>query len=631
MRTRQNLTLSVYLSCAVFSLPAALQAEVTEAIATEIRPNIELGLASEDVAVRAWALRAIAPFGDRTLYPSLAAELANVNTPIRIAAAVAMLDADYESEDALAVLTELVATGDAATRGLILRTVLGARPEAERVEVLEGALETATDDVAREIIVFIARYGRGEVYELLNEGAEASAERRAIYVDAVSRARRPEGAAVAAAFLDSRDPAVTAQGAEIAFAIDTVETRALLEDVIGGSDAALAQRAGLHLAKFGNAAALRLVADLFRNSAMDEALRLQAGELLLRQGPQMLSYTELQAFAAEEGRSPAFFTRVHELMGATADPAAIAYLDGRYNALFADERLDGIAGIGWCGQQSYVASLGELAGGNADVLLRTRAVAALGHLGGDLAAQTLVSALLVERDENVRVAMIHALAETRSELAAQPIANEFARQSAPTAMAALFALREIGSSTVASQIESVASTFRDPGVRWQAVVTLVRLDPAAGRIRLLQSLDRAPDGFLADLDGLAPDILDEVNVTLLRHSDLAVREGALLRVIGQPDGGYSVLRPMLEGQVAPEIRREAIAVVTSARLPEDAPLFIALTSDTDRTVRLQGLATLAELGDTANEEFFRGYMNHADLAIRMVANYAILRMSQIAG
>lgn len=627
MRTRQNLTLSVYLSLAAFAVPSVVYAEISETLATEIRPNLELGLASEDVAVRAWALRAIAPFADRALYATLASELANVNVPIRVAAAVAMLDADYESDDALALLTELVATGDSATRGLILRTVLGARPEAERVEVIEGALETATDDVAREIIVFVARYGRGDVYELLNDGARASAERRAIYVDAVSRSQRPEGVAVAEAFLGSRDAAVKAQGAEIAFAIDTVEARALLEGVIGGSDTALAQRAGLHLARFGNATALRLVADLFRNPAMDEALRLEAAALLLRQGPQMLGYTELQGFAAEEGRSAQFVSRVHELMGATADPAAIAYLDGRFNALFADERLDGIAGIGWCGQQSYVPALGELAGGNADVLLRTRAVAALGHLGGDLAAQTLVSALLVERDENVRVAMIHALAETRSTLAAQPIANEFARQSAPTAMAALFALREIGSSTVATQVESVASTFRDPAVRWQAVVTLVRLDPAAGRIRLLQALDRAPDGFLADLEGLSPEVLDEVNVTLLRHSDLAVREQALLRVIGQPDGGYAVLRPMLEGQVAPEIRREAIAVVTSARLAEDAPLFLTLTADTDRTVRLQGLATLAELGDNANEEFFRGYMNHADLAMRMVANYAVLRMS----
>jgi hypothetical protein len=104
-----------------------------------------------------------------------------------------------------------------------------------------------------------------------------------------------------------------------------------------------------------------------------------------------------------------------------------------------------------------------------------------------------------------------------------------------------------------------------------------------------------------------------------------------LRVIGQPDGGYAVLRPLLDGQIAPEVRREAIAVVTSARLATDAELFVRLSNDTDRTVRLQGLATLAELGDPANEEFFRGYMNHADLALRMVANYAILRMSQTAG
>jgi HEAT repeat protein len=625
MRTPRNFFLSFAVSLAFGAGPAA--AEVPAELASELVPVIELGLASEDVAVRAWALRALAPLGDEDRLEAVPAELENVNVPVRIAAAMTLLAADEETDEALEALVREVATGDAATRRLVLRNVLPTMSEDDAVTVVEDALAAATDlAVVREIVAFVARYGQGEVYALLARAPRLDAERRAIYVEEVMRAGRPEGAAVSAALFASRDTAVQDQGAQIAFALDTAETREQLEASLRSSNAALAQRAGFHLARFGNADALGMVADLVRNTAIDEATRLDAMALLTRRAPQLFSYTELQGLAGEAGRSTAFVTAVHELMGATRDPAAIAYLDGRFNALFADERLDGISGLGWSGQSSYVEPLTELVRGNAEVSLRLRAIAALGHMGGDLAAQALIAALPMERDEAIRVAIIDALGESGSTLAAQPIANEFARGTAPTALAALRALRGLADSSIALQIENVATTFRDPAVRWQAVVALVHIDPNAGRIRLLQSLDRAPDGFLAGLEGLPDSLLAEVDETLLRHSDAATRELALFRVLARPDGGYAVLRPFMEGQVAPEIRREAIAVVTAAGRTEDAEAFVALTRDTDRTVRLQGLAAVAELGDAAQEEFLRGYLNHADVALRMVAAYGILRI-----
>ncbi len=179
MRTPRNFFLSFAVSLAFGAGPAA--AEVPAELATELVPVIELGLASEDVAVRAWALRALAPLGDEDRLEAVPAELENVNVPVRIAAAMTLLAADEETDEALEALVREVATGDAATRRLVLRNVLPTMSEDDAVTVVEDALAAATDlAVVREIVAFVARYGQGEVYALLARAPRLDAERRAI-------------------------------------------------------------------------------------------------------------------------------------------------------------------------------------------------------------------------------------------------------------------------------------------------------------------------------------------------------------------------------------------------------------------------------------------------------------------
>jgi len=601
-------------------------AEVPEELAEEMRPLVEAGLASQDVAVQSWAIRAAALLDDEMM-DTVEAGLENLNAPVRIAAATALLRAGESERDALAQLTTEMTDGDAATRTLILERLLPTLDEDDAVTIVDGVLDATTDaDIVRTVVGYLARRSDGELYDLLERAPTQPDELRALYIDAVTRAERPEGVAIAAELLDSSDAAIRLEGAEIAFALNTVEARGLLEDLLDSSDAALAQRAGFHLAQYGNASALNLVRDLALNTEMDEALRMDAMAMLRDNGPQLISYEELQTLRDEEGRTPAFRTRVHELMGATQDPAAIEYLREMMNGLFADERLDGISGMGYSGQISAVEEMRATLSSNSEQSLRLRSAEALGNLGDETAVQALAQQLQTERVMEVKVAIIEALASTGSAAAAQPIANEFARQENETAVAGLRALRALGDASIAPQIETVAIAFRDPAVRWEAVVTLTHLDPELGRIRLLQALDRPPEGFRADLEGLPEDLLNEVDERLLTHSDTAVREAALFRVLGRADGGYAVLRPLLDAQGSPDVRRSAISVVTATRNLEDAPLFESLSGEADRALRLQGFAALAELGDPEREEFFHGYTNHADVALRLIAAWAILNL-----
>ncbi len=607
--------------------PRLVSAEITEELATEMRPLVESGLASEDVAVQAWAVRAAALLGDDALIDEVASQLENVNVPVRLSAAVALLRVDERVADARQVVVTELSEGDAATRELILSRFVPAMDEDDALEIVADALDGAAElDTYTQIVRWLAQRTDGAMYALLERAPDEPADRRQVIVDEVQRASRPIGTSIAGVLLSESDTAMRLQGAEIAFAINNVEARDMLEPLLDADAAELAQRVGFHLASYGNPSALSRVAELALNAEMPEDLRMDAMATLRDHGAQLVSFSQLQAVLEEGAHSAEFVTRVHELMGATASPEALAYLQGKVDGLFADERLDGISGMGYSGQSSAIPTMTDILATNGAADLRLRAAEALGNLGGDQAAQALVAQLLVERDPVVKVAVIRALGHTGSALASQPIANEFARQEVDTAMAGLDALRELGFSDVSTQIENVAVGFRDPGVRWKAVVTLAFLDPDIGRIRLLQALDRPPEGFWDDLQGLGDDLLDEIDETLLRHSNPTIREAALFRIITRTDGGYEVLRPMLTGNVSPEVRRQAIAVVTAARRSDDAELFTSLTEEPDRALRLQGYTALAELGDPANEEYFRGYLGHADVALRLLSAWAILSM-----
>lgn len=605
-----------------------VSAQVPEELLTELQPMVETGLASDDIAVQSWAIQAAALTGQDPMIEAIVGALENTNPPVRIAAATSLIRLEEEEDAARAILVTELLEGDAGVRGLILNNILYQLGDDVRRDVLEEVLETATEvAVIQTVVPHIAQRGDGDIHELLERVADLDeVEARAPYVSHVSQAARPVGVRIAEALLDSDDEVRRLEGAEIAFAVNNLEARQLLERLLDSDDEALAQRAGFHLARYGNAAALGKTSDLARNTEMDEALRMDAMALLRDNGAQLVSWTDIQAMLEEEGRSVEFQTRAYELAGATRDPEALDHLRGLLDGLFADERMSGIAGYGYAGQDDAVATLAEIVGGSGDQMLRLRAAAALGHLGSDLAAEALITALRAERVDEVKVAIVSALGTTDSEVAPMAVAQQLALQNTDISLAALDALETLGSSAVAPQVESAAIGARSPEVRWRATVVLTRLDPELGQIRLIQALDRPPEGFLDALDGLPEQILDAVDNRLLMHADTVIREAALFRVMRRPDRGYAVLQPLVESAGSPDVRRQAISVVTAAGLADDADIFVGLTSDTDRSIRLQGFAALAHLGETEREEFFRGYMNHADVALRLIATYGIMHM-----
>ena len=193
-------------ACAL-SLPFVATAEPSEELTAELMPAIETGLASEDVAVRSWAIQAAALLQGDDATDALVADLENVNMPVQLAAARALIGLGEEEDEAEATLVRAILEGDAQTRGLVLGNILFQVGEDVRLSVLRDALSQVSDATVHRVLVdHIAQRGEGDLYALLFRVSDIDdAETRAIYTSAVTRAGRAEGVAIARELLDARD------------------------------------------------------------------------------------------------------------------------------------------------------------------------------------------------------------------------------------------------------------------------------------------------------------------------------------------------------------------------------------------------------------------------------------------
>ena len=594
----------------------------------ELAPAVQTGLASTDASAQSWAIRAGARLKERTIQTAVVNGLTNTNGTVRLAAALAVLDSRNggKARDAQAIFVNEIATGDAATRMLILDRLLLRLNESDRASVIDRALKAATEaNIKGQIINHLARRTEPKLFALLDRfvGMNDAAE-RAIYLTEIRRIGRPNALRFVQALVKSKDLAKQKEGAELAIAINSLEMRAAIEPLLKSADASLAQRVGFHLAKSGNAPAGQLVRDLALNESADVALRLQSMALLRDNVRVAIDFDKFKALLDDKTRSPEFVKAVYEVLGAARNGASVALLDGLYAGNFAAEIELALYGYAFSGRQELVASLQKEVEGFGSNAMRTAAVQGLGHIGGEAATKVLLFQLRKERVMEIKLAIVRALGDTQLAIAAKPLTYLFAEQNEALSLAAIEALVKLGSNEVSTEVEILINQARSPRVKWAATIALVKLDPALGRIRLLGALERPPESFLEDIKPLSDALRNEVDENLVNSPDQLLADAALFRILKREDGGYSVLREYVAGAPSATLRKQAIAVVTAAGKPEDADSFKKLAEQADRSIRLLGFSALADLADPANETYFRGYINHADEAMRCIAAYALL-------
>lgn len=630
------IALSLALLAAATSLPsfvppaeaAAPKLSPAAAREAELTPAVQTGLASTDASAQSWAIRAGARLKDRTIQSAVVDGLKNTNGTVRLAAALAVLDTKNGSKarDAQAIFVNEIATGDASTRMLIMDRLLLRLSENDRAGVLDRALKAAIDpNIKGQIINHLARRTEPKLFALLDRFvAMNDAAERALYLAEIRRVGRPNALRFVQALVKSKDAAKQKEGAELAIALNTAETRAAIESLLKSADASLAQRVGFHLAQSGNPASGQLVRDLALNESADVALRLQSMALLRDNVRGAIDFDKFNALLEDKTRSPEFVKAVYEVLGAARNGASVALLDKLFAGNFAAEIELALYGYAYSGRQELVAPLQKEVEGFGSTAMRTAAVQGLGQIGGEAATKALLFQLRKERVMEIKLAIVRALGDTQLAIAAKPLTYLFAEQNEALSLAAIEALVKLGSNEVSTEVEILINQARSPKVKWAATIALVKLDPALGRIRLLGALERPPESFLEDIKSLPEALRNEVDENLVQNPDQLLADAALFRILKREDGGYSVLRDYVAGAPSATLRKQAIAVVTAAGKPEDADAFKKLAEQADRSIRLLGFSALADLADPANETYFRGYINHADEAMRCIAAYALL-------
>lgn len=610
------------LGCLLFLLPADALAGVPRDLVSELESVVEEGLGSDNPEARAWALRAKTLLG-RSARSLLSDNQDNTDLLVRVFAGVGLLE--LGNRDGAGVLSGELNGAGAASRNRILNRYVRHLSERDQTRVLEAALEAATEaSVVRDLVAYIALHGHGDVYELMERAARADAETRELYVNAAVASGRLEAVALARQLSRSGTPEVRLSAVSIAQQIPSDESRSLLEELIHDSDSAVAIAAALSLAPVGVTPAYERLAELANSGSPEQ--QIAALEAIRDGQPSLLELSVLTGML-EATEDANLRRRIYEAIGATASNEAYQLLVGMIEGTVYDDRVDGVAGLGYTGRASAAPMLGDvlLGGGGQD--LRLTAAEALGHLEQSAANEFLLEALQRERGGAVKVAVIRALASAPSEEAMWPLAFQLSNDEEEVVEATLLTLRALGAVAIASQVENAAISHRNAQVRWTATLVLFSLDPEVGAIRLNQALDRPPEGFMADIDALPEGPRTEAYRRLVRHSNPDIRVVAISRILSDGESALPVLRELMEPATPSDIRQMVADTLTAFRDTADLPMFHELSETSHRTMRYQALEAIVELASPDSETLLRGLLDSTDLERRVMAVYGLWKMA----
>lgn len=606
--------------------PATSRSEVPRELVSELSPIVEEALHSEDAVARAWAVRALALQGGRSVRRSILNLQDDTELDVRLSVGLALVA--MGRDDGLDVLASAILSADAASRvriferhvrhlaaesqgPLLVRLIANANDEAALQQLLETSLPVAQPGA-------LAALARAE-----SDWPERLPER---LVNVLSRSAGMHHLGETAEWLSrSSRPDARRQAVRAAETGGDAADQAVLQRLLSDTDASVSNAAAFALAPHGVAAAQQRLISMARGSEdADERLRALAA-VRDSQRP-LLALQELQDILihASDDR---LRQRAGEAIGALGAESAVQLLTEMLNRDVYEDRLAAIGGLGFTRRESVVPMLAEVLLGGGGVPLRLRAAEALGHLAHPSVVPPLVEALDRERSAEVTVAVIAALAASATEQAVWPLTYRLNDSNVEVVLAALRGLETLGDHQARGPVETLATTHRDVTVRWRATLVLLTLDPEAGPIRLGQALDRPPEGFIIDIDALAAGLRQETYRRLCSHASAPIRLQALTRLLGQPDGGRSELRQLTSASTPMDVRQSAIGRLTALREAVDLPLFLDLVESSSRALREQALEAIVEMANPETEGLLRTTLEASDLRRRVMAVYGLWHLA----
>lgn len=612
--------LLVVLLVALVGVPATAAARPSKELKKELQGYVETNKKVDDAEAKQAALMTEGRLGGRAARKDLKGFAKDQAKRVRLGALMGRWFAGDRRAD-----NELVdALKEDSALYLTLSDITGVLPD-DKEEKLLGRLVKKLDDKKKpDVFRYLAKQ-HGDLYAMLEDYLiNRDDKERAAAVDAALFTARDEAADYAKKMVDSRREAIRADGVKLAIGLTrrpggSDKAVAALEDALGDKSAELAEKAARRLVELGNKKGAAYLAGKLGDADKDDKKEALA-RYLLDHDAEVSSDVAKALMDAENKRLQALGW---EFAAGSGDQEMVGKLRKKFASTHFDERIVAVKAMGRTGDEKVVGMLGKaLFEGNKD--MRLNAAKSLGQLGNAKGLVFLQKALTGERDPNVKLAVINAVAKIDDDKSLQLLRFQTTVRDPKLKLAVVRGIRRLGKKDAVKALK-VVEQDRNLKVQWEAFMTALELAPKQGLGQMRRMLRNPPTGFMADIEQLDADTRAQVLKYLLVHGNDANRAAALstARRIGEPL--FPMYRELAAKASTPSnVRRMLLVALSEKRAPKDKALFEKLArKSSDKALRRLAAWTLTEYGSEDLEATFRGLLGSDDAAVKAIAAYGI--------
>lgn len=588
-----------------------------------LRATAEAGLTNEQRDVRHFSILALgALYGDKEL-KDFQKYAEDADPVVRNGALVALaLRGDKKALGAIE--TSLGAVTVAADLDAALMTLVHPLPEGTRVEILKKILKKpANEELRLATVRYLVRHGSDEHLALI-EGLDKlkdTAVRDAI-VAALIASPRPASLRQAEALLGASDVSARRAAVELAAAIADHDAWQLVARALGDADETLRARAEeLLIARRHPAALPVLQARLAENPKDFATIKL----LLDFDGVSLVSELEPLVKAEHPSLAQEDYNQVLALIAASRTDSAKALVRTKLASSFEADRIAGAYAIGFTADTGFTAEATALLD-DGSLEIRKAVAESLGRLRDSAALDAMgkkLSTSSTERD--VKLRLIRAMGEIGDARAATHLQFLIGDRDFELRLAAIDALAQVKAQDATRAIELVTNDA-DPVLRWRAVVALFRIDPVVYGERLKKAVKDAPEAaFFETLATLDADTRAKLEDEVLRSERASLALGLVREWAAQGRAGLPKLRTALDLSRDVDVTRAALEALAPFAEAEDQARIEAFLSDPERRIRLLAVRTLLTFDKTATEGVFRKQLAQDDPLFKAIGVYGLAR------
>ncbi|MDX9721188.1 MAG: HEAT repeat domain-containing protein [Myxococcota bacterium] len=609
------LLLTLLYPCVALAAPSPEQIEA-------FRLSAEASLSSEQAEVRYLGVLTLgALLQDKDQIKAFKKYTQDADRVVKVGALLAL--AKRADKDALTQIEKEITSAE--DPDAILSELLSALGEQTQHDILSKILKKQKDEkLLQAIYRYVARSRSEKLFSLLKVDGIKAAEQRNTLLSILAQSPDPLALTIATTQASSKDASTRLAALQLAKAIGGRDARDLIAKAIDDGDDSVRDFARSEsLASKHPAIVPSLEAKLQEDPKDFETIK------LLLQFENVDVSASLAPVVSPENPKLELedYILALSLFAASKSPEAVALLDKKLASTFVSDRTAAACALGFTEDKSFTPKLAALVVDGA-VEIRRCAASSYGLLKDPAAIDTISKVLGSEFDPQTKLSLIHSLGQIGDPAAISSLQLLMLERDDELRLAALSALAALKALSAATAIEMVAEDS-SPKMRWAAVLTLFLIDPVVYGERLKRSVADAPEeAFFEAMDTLSPEMQLKLQEEVFRgtRSSLALR--IVERYAAQGIDGLGALRNAFDLSTDPSVRQVIFSQLARYGEATDLKRFEAILDNTkERSVRLAALRTILGLELSLTETILARFVDSDDPLMKMLAIYGLTRAS----